>query len=149
MIERQRFAPVEDGQVVVGVAEPAGSHRDIGSRVPPPVSALPGAGFQFLQCGGDDDAGRQPVVLTELTGRQQGACGGEKGVVVALPKRCGCRPEWRLARVCRSTQGVSSAELHMPGAASLANTASNVARASGVRYPLIGAHPIEILVCRW
>src|ERR1700733_2929505 len=39
------------------------------------------------------------------------------------------------------TQGVSSAELHIPGAASLANTASRVARASGVRYPLIGDIP--------
>ncbi len=39
------------------------------------------------------------------------------------------------------THGVSSAELHIPGAASLANTGSNVARASGVKYPLIGDIP--------
>ena len=38
-------------------------------------------------------------------------------------------------------QGVSSAELHMPGAASLAKTASIVARASGVSHPLIALIP--------
>ncbi len=37
--------------------------------------------------------------------------------------------------------GWSSAELHMPGAASLAKTASHVARASGVSQPLIGDMP--------
>ena len=38
-------------------------------------------------------------------------------------------------------QGVSSAGLHMPGAASLAKTASMVARASGVSHPLIALIP--------
>ena len=33
----------------------------------------------------------------------------------------------------------------MPGAASLAKTASRVARASGVRYPLIGRHAVDVL----
>ena len=42
-------------------------------------------------------------------------------------------------------QGVSSAELHMPGAASLASTASIVARASGVSHPLIARHPVDVL----
>ena len=69
-------------------------------------------------------------MLTELTGGQQGAAGGEQGVVVALS---GLRVSpWMAA--CDGVpliQGWSSAGLHIPGAASLAKTASMVARASG------------------
>ena len=43
------------------------------------------------------------------------------------------------------THGVSSAGLHIPGAASLAKIASRVARASGVRYQLISGHAVDVL----
>ena len=54
---------------------------------------------------------------------------------------CGCRPGWRPVGGVPLMQGSSSAGLHMPGAASLAKTASMVARASGVSQPLIGVMP--------
>ena len=94
MIERQGFAVVEDGQVVVGVAgEPDHiRHRQQGAAA---GERLAGAGFQFLQRGGDDDGLRAAVVLTELTGGQQGAGGGEQGVVVALVGAAGVAPGWR------------------------------------------------------
>ena len=44
------------------------------------------------------------------------------------------------------THGASSAELHMPGAASFAKTASRVARASGVEIPADRAHAVEVLL---
>ena len=59
-------------------------------------------------------------------------------------RRCGCRPGRPPATVPRRRRA-SSTGLHMPGAASLANTASRVARASGVRWPLI-AHAVEVLL---
>ena len=42
MIQRQGFALVEDGEVMTGVAARRMT-SDMGSRVPPPVSALPAA----------------------------------------------------------------------------------------------------------
>ena len=56
MIERQRFAFVEDGQVVVGMG---GQPDHIGHRQQGAAAGerFAGAGFEFLQRGGDDDAG--------------------------------------------------------------------------------------------
>jgi hypothetical protein len=58
---------VEDGQVVVGVAghPDHGRHGQQGSGG---GDGLSDTGFEFLQGGGDDDGGRQPVVLAEFAG---------------------------------------------------------------------------------
>ena len=72
--------------------------------------------------------------------------GGDLQRVVVRRPRCECHfGSHLLRRHARCHVGVSSAGLHMPGAASFAKTASRVARASGVRYPLIGRHAVEIL----
>ena len=47
-----------------------------------------------------------------------------------------------------STHGLSSSGLHMPGAASLANTASTVARVSGVSQPRNFGHAVGVLVAQ-
>ena len=69
MVQRQRFAFVEDGQVVVGVgAQPDHiRHRQQGA---PAGEGFAGAGFELLQRRGDHDAGGQTVVLTEVAGGQ-------------------------------------------------------------------------------
>jgi hypothetical protein len=83
VIERECSAVVEDSEVVVSVGGQPDhvAHRQQGAAA---GECFAGAGFEFLQCGGDDDAGGQPVVLTELTAGQQRACQRQKCVVVAL-----------------------------------------------------------------
>ena len=88
MIERERFALVEDGQVVVGVA---GQPDHVGHRQQRAAGGqgFPAAGLQLFECGGDHDAGGQPVVLTEFSGDQGIARQREKRVVVALSGAAG------------------------------------------------------------
>ena len=64
--------------------------------------------------------------------------------MVALSGAAGVVLDGLLRRGAAHTRG-GSAGLHMPGAASFAKTASMVARASGVRYPVIGAHAVKVL----
>ncbi|BBZ44214.1 hypothetical protein MPRM_14950 [Mycobacterium parmense] len=57
VVQRQGFAPVEDRQVVMGMA---GQADHVGHWQPRAAAgeAAPGGGFEFGQGGGDDDAGR-------------------------------------------------------------------------------------------
>lgn len=54
---------------------------------------LTGTGLQLLQCRGDDDGGRQPVVLPKRTGCQDGSAHCRERIVIALPLRPGIRPD--------------------------------------------------------
>ena len=105
VIERECFAVVEDGQVVVGVASQPDhiAHRQQGAAA---GERFAGAGFQLFECGGDDDAGGQPVVLAEFTGGQQGAGGGEQGVVVALSGAAGVALDGGLRRGAADARGL-------------------------------------------
>ncbi|VAZ99164.1 hypothetical protein LAUMK35_04231 [Mycobacterium pseudokansasii] len=108
----------------------------MGNRVPPPVSALPVAASRSLSV----------VVTMMLAGRP--LC-WPSSPLASKPRRPASRPSWlrwpseRVSRCAASsgagpsTTGLSSCGLHMPGAASLANTASRLARASGVSQPLM------------
>ena len=73
-------------------------------------------------------------MLTQIPDGQHAAQPGQQAVVVALRAVAGITVDglWDGAP---STHGVSSAGLHMPGAASLAHTASRVARSSGLINP--------------
>ena len=63
MIERERFALVENRQVVVGMG---GQPDHIAHRQQRAAAGEPfaGGGLEFVQGGRDDDAGGQAVVLT-------------------------------------------------------------------------------------
>ena len=86
VVVRDRFAFVEDAQVVmrVGGQPDHVGHRQQGS---PAGDSPTGLGLQFAQGGGDDDGGRQPVVLTYATAGQQGTPGGVECIVGAYEFR--------------------------------------------------------------
>jgi len=85
VIQRECFAVVEDRQVVMRVAAQADhvAHRHDGAAT---GQTPPGRGFELGQGGGDDDGGRQPVVLTQLPGGQQRAQRCQQRVVAALAR---------------------------------------------------------------
>ncbi len=72
------------------------AHRQQGAAAGEPSTGL---GLQFAQGGGDDDGGRQPVVLTQITGGQQGTPGGVERVVVALSGAAGVSVDRFLRRL--------------------------------------------------
>ena len=113
----------------------------MGSRVPPPVSPRPAPCFEFLQRGGHDD--RWPVArCVDRAHRRPAGRGrrraGRRGCAARALRVSAWMAAWDGVPL---RQGSSSAALHIPGAASLANTASMVARASGLSQPLIGVMP--------
>ena len=67
-VERLAGVLVEHRQVVMRVRREA-DHVGHRKQRPAAGDGMAGTGFQFLQGGGHDDGGRQPVVLTQLTRR--------------------------------------------------------------------------------
>ena len=93
---------VEHRQVVVGV----GGHPDhIADRYhrAAAADAHPGAALQILQRGADDDRGRQPVVLTELTAFEHTATDRHQRVVLALRQTAVIVVDLGLRRSARDT----------------------------------------------
>ncbi len=70
VIQRQRFALIEDLQIVPDVAGQL-DHVEHQQNGTPTTEALAGGGFQFAQCRGDDDGRQYPVLLGQLPGCQQ------------------------------------------------------------------------------
>ena len=133
-VQRRSGGPVEHRQVVVGMR---GQPDHVGDRHHGAAAgdADPGAAFQVLQGGADDDRHREPVELAEV--RRSSSAMRPTAIMASC---------WRWARLRWSLsiwacvgvpemQGSGSSGLHMPGAAYLAKIASHVARASGVRSP--------------
>ena len=120
----------------------------MGRTVPPPLTPTPARDSKSCRVVRMMIETGQPVELTQLA-RSSGRC--------ARPRSA--RRAWRWSRVRWSSsiwawvgvpevQGVSSAGLHMPGAAYLAKMASQVAHASGVSCPRMPIIAVGCLVCR-
>ena len=143
---RSRADPVrlvEHGQVVVGVAGQP-DHLGDGQDGAPTGDPDPGAALQVLQRGADDDRHRQPVELAEFSAHQGDAPDRDQRVVLALGQAAVIVVDLGLDGV-PEVQGSGSAGLHMPGAAYLAKSTSNPARASGVSSPLRALLPPRLL----
>lgn len=82
-IERGPGGPVEDGEIV---RRPRCHAHDVADRYhrAPTGDADAGATLQILQRGADDDAGRQPVVLAQLTAFQHTAPDRDECIVPSL-----------------------------------------------------------------
>ena len=96
----------------------------------------------------DDDRGRQAVVLAQFPGRQHGTAHCVERIVVALALRA------RIA-LHRFLTGLAVHAwrfiivINAPGAASLANTASMVARASGTSRRWMRLIPPPVTAKLW
>ena len=104
---------------------------DIGIRCPG-GDGVAGGALELLEGGGDDHRDRQAAVLAEFRVAEEVAAQGGQGVVLALGVAAGVAVDDVLGGIIGAGGGLIGG-LPMPGAASLANRASIMARSSGRR----------------
>ena len=135
VVQRKGFGVIEDRQIVTGVP---GHSDDVAHGQPGPAAGEPvtGGGFQARGWWSPRWTPAARCAGPSSPREQRPMCGAERVVTalgvpadVALPLSSDGVP---------STLGVASSGLHIPGAASLARTASKAARASGVNRAVIG-----------